>query len=332
MLKRTTRPPPAFTSSANSKFVFGAVTAIFIASWTWRNGAPPNMLALLCFDTLGYVPSHLHPRVSAQVHRRHALLSASDASAPPAAPLPTPARLLLSRRAMLLTAPPCRAAMAEPPTERFLSEGSHWPGSQTTVGEHMTAGVVTFLPTTTLKEAAMLMNEKAFYGVPVAEEGKLLGVLSRGDIIKALAEAPFREDPTDEMCAADDEPCLQVLQTRLEGIESMPVQNAMNPFAVTISPDATMLDASKLMFEKRCAHCPCPPPSPTCVCRSRPSPPQYLQAESVGGGRRDGSGGHPELQGRDPDGAVRRAERARLQRCRRGLIRGRPGCACRKRH
>ena len=91
-----------FTASANRRvnFVLGAVTAIFILGTFLdvRNGAPPNMLALLCFDTLGYVPSHLHPRVSAQVHRRHALLSASDASAPPAAPLPTPARLLLSRR------------------------------------------------------------------------------------------------------------------------------------------------------------------------------------------------------------------------------------------
>lgn len=141
--------------------------------------------------------------------------------------------------------------MTDPPTERFLSEGSHWPGSQTTVGEHMTAGVITFLPTTTLKEAAKLMNEKAFYGVPVADEGKLLGILSRGDIIKALAEAPFREDPKDS------------LVPRLEGIESMQVQNAMTPSPVTISPDATMLDASKVMFEKRWALCPGPDPAQT---------------------------------------------------------------------
>ena len=80
------------------------------------------------------------------------LSSALDTSAPNRYPLLW-ARLLRPRCLHAADRALCHAAMTDPPTERF-SGGRNWPGSQTTVGEHMTAGGITFLPTTTLKEAA----------------------------------------------------------------------------------------------------------------------------------------------------------------------------------
>jgi len=51
--------------------------------------------------------------------------------------------------------------------------------------------VVTVSPSATVEEAARLMIEHNINMLPVVQEGKLVGILTRGDIIKALA---FQEE------------------------------------------------------------------------------------------------------------------------------------------
>lgn len=61
----------------------------------------------------------------------------------------------------------------------------------TTVSEIMKRDVITVSPTASVEEAARLMVEHNINMLPVVHEGKLIGILTRGDIIKALA---FQEE------------------------------------------------------------------------------------------------------------------------------------------
>ncbi|AGF52346.1 IMP dehydrogenase [Synechocystis sp. PCC 6803] len=58
-----------------------------------------------------------------------------------------------------------------------------------TVGEVMNDVPISILPTQTLREAAHLMNEKKIRRLPVlnVESRQLIGILTQGDIIRAMA-------------------------------------------------------------------------------------------------------------------------------------------------
>ncbi len=58
----------------------------------------------------------------------------------------------------------------------------------TQVGKIMAKEVVSVPPSLSIEEAAKLMLEHNINMLPVVQEGRLLGILTRGDIIKALAE------------------------------------------------------------------------------------------------------------------------------------------------
>ncbi|RLA85506.1 MAG: histidine kinase [Deltaproteobacteria bacterium] len=57
----------------------------------------------------------------------------------------------------------------------------------TPVDAIMKRDVITVLPGTPIEEAAKIMIEHNINMLPVVQEGKLIGILTRGDIIKALA-------------------------------------------------------------------------------------------------------------------------------------------------
>jgi len=121
--------------------------------------------------------------------------------------------------------------------ERFLSKGSRWPGSKSIVAEHMAEQLTTLAPDATLKEAAKAMNAARVTGAPVVDaSGSLLGVLSRTDLLRQVALGP--EDGDD-------------YQSILQDIESRPVSEVMSTKIATISPDATILKAAKVLAEQK---------------------------------------------------------------------------------
>jgi CBS domain-containing protein len=66
------------------------------------------------------------------------------------------------------------------------------------VGEVMTDGVISVTEETPLSEIAALFERKRIKRVPVVKDGKLVGIVSRSNLIQALASAVGRIDQQDE--------------------------------------------------------------------------------------------------------------------------------------
>jgi CBS domain-containing protein len=60
----------------------------------------------------------------------------------------------------------------------------------TTVAEVMTRPVISVSPDLPIESAAAVLDRHRIRRVPVVSEGRLLGILSRGDLIKGLSQAP----------------------------------------------------------------------------------------------------------------------------------------------
>jgi len=56
-----------------------------------------------------------------------------------------------------------------------------------TVGEVMSRDPITVSPDKPLKDAAQLMHERSVHRLPVIDAGRVIGILTRGDIIRAMA-------------------------------------------------------------------------------------------------------------------------------------------------
>jgi CBS domain-containing protein len=73
-----------------------------------------------------------------------------------------------------------------------------------TVGEVMTAPVICVSPEAPLASAASLLAEHGIRRLPVVSGGALVGIVSRADLIKALAAAPEAgETPSDAQLVAE---------------------------------------------------------------------------------------------------------------------------------
>jgi CBS domain-containing protein len=103
------------------------------------------------------------------------------------------------------------------------------------VKDWMTRHVVTITPETSLPEAHRLMTDKKIRRLPVLENGRLVGIVTLGDVRGA--------EPSGATTLSIWE--LNYLLAKLEIREIM----AHNP--VTISPEATIGEASRLMLEKK---------------------------------------------------------------------------------
>jgi CBS domain-containing protein len=71
----------------------------------------------------------------------------------------------------------------------------------TTVGDVMTVAVVTVSPDLRIDAAARILYDRGLRRAPVVRHGRLVGILARGDLVKALAATPVFEvwAPDDEL-------------------------------------------------------------------------------------------------------------------------------------
>lgn len=63
----------------------------------------------------------------------------------------------------------------------------------TAVADIMSAPVITVAPTATVDECMRIVTERRVRHLPVIEDGKVMGVLSIGDLVKAVIDEQARE-------------------------------------------------------------------------------------------------------------------------------------------
>ncbi|KAB7647479.1 CBS domain-containing protein [Polymorphobacter fuscus] len=76
-------------------------------------------------------------------------------------------------------------------SERDICAGLHTHGAAiltATANEIMSAPVITALPTTSVAEAMETMTDRRFRHLPVVESGRILGLVSIGDLVKRRIE------------------------------------------------------------------------------------------------------------------------------------------------
>lgn len=99
----------------------------------------------------------------------------------------------------------------------------------------MTPNPITITLQTTLPEARQLMNEHYVRRLPVINKGKLIGIVTRGDIREAQASSATS---------------LSVYELNYL-LDCTPVKEFMAFEPITISPDATIGEAARLMLQHK---------------------------------------------------------------------------------
>jgi len=111
---------------------------------------------------------------------------------------------------------------------------------RTRVRDIMSSPAITVSPDTTLPAANALMKEKQIRHLPVLEKGRLVGIVSRGDLREASISASINADQYE----------LHFLLNKLT------VGKLMTRKVRTVAPDALVVDAADLMTEHKIAGLP----------------------------------------------------------------------------
>ena len=95
----------------------------------------------------------------------------------------------------------------------------------------MTPDVISVADTTELAEIAMLLETKRIKRVPVVRDGKLVGIVSRANLVRALAAA--KSEPATD-ADNDDRTIREKLLSELKGQESFEMQEWFRIWAADI--------------------------------------------------------------------------------------------------
>lgn len=111
---------------------------------------------------------------------------------------------------------------------------------RTRVRDVMSSPPITVTPDTSLPAATALMREKRIRHLPVVENGRLVGIVSRGDLREASITAGINADSYE----------LHFMLSRLT------VGKLMTRKVFTVTPDAPIVHAAELMTEHKIAGLP----------------------------------------------------------------------------
>jgi CBS domain-containing protein len=111
---------------------------------------------------------------------------------------------------------------------------------RTRVRDIMTSPAIVVTPETTLPVATALMKDKQIRHLPVVENGRVVGMVSRGDLREASISASINADQYE----------LHFLLSRLT------VGKLMTRKVYTVTPDAPVVHVAELMTENKIAGLP----------------------------------------------------------------------------
>lgn len=120
-----------------------------------------------------------------------------------------------------------------------------------TVKDIMTANVVTVSPDTDINEAARILLEKDFNGLPVVDgEGRLQGILCQSDLVAQQREVPLPSIFT-VLGGFVALTSLSQLQRAVDKMAATKVGQAMTLNPVTVGPDTPVNKVADLMVDKK---------------------------------------------------------------------------------
>ncbi len=157
------------------------------------------------------------------------------------APIPKAARIMLENK---ITALPVMenekmvGILTNSDLLRFIIEEYPSLKTQLPVNRYMTDDVVTIEKDTSLLEAHRLMGTKRIRSLPVVDDGNLVGLITRTDLMSS--------DPSRLASRNKQELSLRVL--------TQPVEKIMSQSIITVSPNAQVIEAARLMLENK-IHC-----------------------------------------------------------------------------
>ncbi len=122
--------------------------------------------------------------------------------------------------------------------------------AQKRVGDIMTTTVITIGPDTPVSQIAKLMSENNIGGLPVVDEGEIVGVVTELDLIVRNTRFKMPAFFTIlDMIFYLETP--QHYEERLQHILGTTAQEIMSKPAKTIAPGATIEELAELMIERR---------------------------------------------------------------------------------
>jgi len=124
------------------------------------------------------------------------------------------------------------------------------------VKDVMNSDVVSCKPDDEISSAAQLLKEHNISGLPVVEEGKVVGIVTEADVLKLLEvpehgglwlPSPFEviEIPIRELINWED------TKHMLTDIGTKPIKEIMESEVYTISMDSSIEDASSMMIKHK---------------------------------------------------------------------------------
>jgi CBS domain-containing protein len=112
------------------------------------------------------------------------------------------------------------------------------------VSQLMTKDVVTVRPDTSLKDVAALLATHGISGMPVVQDGEVLGVISEADIVyKERGPAQQADGVLGKLFSRND--------TNKAKVEARTAGEAMTSPPITISPRRRVSEAARIMIEKQ---------------------------------------------------------------------------------
>ena len=113
----------------------------------------------------------------------------------------------------------------------------------------MTRELITVSPRTEITLAAKLLIEKGINGVPVVDEGKLLGILCQSDLIVQQKKIPIPSVFTllDGLISLKT---TKYMEKEFQKIAATTVDKVLTPNPVTIHPETSIEDIASLMVDR----------------------------------------------------------------------------------
>jgi len=114
------------------------------------------------------------------------------------------------------------------------------------IGEIMTKKVYTTGPNSSLKECAKILERTRVNGLVVTEEKKVVGVITKTDIFKAILPR-YPENIEEERYMSD----LEQIKERVSKLFEMKVKDIMGSPPITVSSDVPIIRAGSIMLLRR---------------------------------------------------------------------------------